>query len=84
MPSLSDAIADLIRRAEDDIVSFEGRMREVEPSYRLGDQVELAGELYTVDRYQREGMPGYWLRRQRRDDLFLPIDMERSLRAVVH
>jgi hypothetical protein len=57
-----DPIAESVRLGEADIALFEARMREVIPAYQQGDRVELHGEVFEVSGYQREEMPGYWLR----------------------
>ena len=59
---LPDPIAEAVRLPEADILAFEARMREVIPAYQSGDRVELHGDEFEVSSYQREGMPGYWLR----------------------
>jgi hypothetical protein len=78
------SIAECLRLAEDDIADFEARMRGVSPTYRVGDRVEVLGETYEVASFQREGTPGYWLKRPGEDALFLPLDLEEVLRSVVH
>ena len=80
---LPDPIAEAVRLAEAAIANFEARMREVTPAYQRGDRVELLGDLFEVSRYQREGMPGYWLRGEP-EKLFLPTDLEFLLRPVVN
>jgi hypothetical protein len=72
-----------VRLAEAAIADFEARMREVTPAYERGDRVELHGEVFEVSSYQREGMPGYWLRGET-EKLFWPMDLESVLRPVVH
>jgi len=83
LPMPSDTAAELLRLAEKEIVDFEARMREVMPVYEPGDRVELYGEVFEVMSFQREGMPGYWLRRSGKEALFLPADLEEALRPVV-
>jgi hypothetical protein len=78
-----DPVAELVRLAEDDIADFETRMREVEPFYRVGDRVQLLGEVCEVAAYEWHGMPGYWLRKPGKDDLFLPVDLEGVLWPIV-
>jgi len=78
---LPDPIAESIRLVEADILAFEARMREVIPAYRPGDRVDLHGEEFEVSSYQREGMPGYWLKGSR-EELFWPVDLERVLRPA--
>lgn len=78
---------DLLRRyaeqAEQDIATFEARMRQVEPTYKVGDRVDLYGEIFEIVRYEREvGMPGYWLVREGSEDIFIPIDTETRLQLV--
>jgi hypothetical protein len=76
-----DPIAELARLTEADIAAFEARMRKVIPTYQPGDRVELHGEVFEVVSYQKEGMPGYWLKRES-EVLFLPVDLERVLRPA--
>lgn len=52
------------------------------PAYRPGDRVELHGEEFEVSSYQREGMPGYWLLKGSREELFWAVDLERVLRPT--
>lgn len=75
------AAAKLIRQGEQDLAHFEARMRLVTPSYQVGDRVELLGEIFEVETFEREGMPGYWLRGDY-DDLFVPVDLEEVLRIT--
>lgn len=77
-----NSIEELIRLTEADIAHFESRMREVPPSCQPGDMVALHGEVFSVISYQRDGMPGYWLRSK--DEIFLPIDLEGTLLPVTH
>jgi hypothetical protein len=78
-----DPIAELVRLAEADITDFEARMQEVVPFYRVGDRVQLLGEVYEVAGFERGGMPGYMLRAPGKDDLFLPVDLEGVLWPVM-
>ena len=71
------------RLTEADIADFEARMRQVPPAYQPSDRVYLHGEVFEVTSYQREGMPGYWLR-EKEKALFFPIDWENPLQPVVH
>jgi len=82
-PMTPDPISEAVRLAKAAIADFEVRMREVTPAYQRGDRVELHGEVFEVSGYQREGMPGYWLRGET-ENLFLPLDLEGQLRPVVH
>lgn len=77
------AVAELVRLAEAEIAAFEVRMRMVVPLYEVGDRLELHGEVFEVAGFEREGMPGYWLKRPGEDVLFLPMDLERVLQPVV-
>ena len=77
-----DPITKAVHLAEADILAFEVRMREVIPAYRPGDRVDLHGEEFEVSSYQREGMPGYWLKGSK-EELFLPVDLEGVLRPVL-
>ncbi|HEX4960915.1 MAG TPA: hypothetical protein VF173_08760 [Thermoanaerobaculia bacterium] len=79
-----DVLREFVRLAEADIASFEARMREVSPAYQSGDRVLALGDLFEVVRYQRDGMPGYWLKGQGCAQLFWPVDLERVLAPVVH
>ena len=83
LPMTPDSIFEVVRLAEADIADFEARMRRVTPAYQRGDRVELHGEVFEVSSYQREGMPGYWLRGET-EKLFWPMDLEGLLRLVVH
>jgi hypothetical protein len=74
-------VAELIRRGEDDTAAFEERMRLVIPLYQVGDRVELLGEVFEVEAFERDSMPGYWLRGDD-DDLFVPVDLEGVLRRA--
>jgi hypothetical protein len=79
-----DPVSDLVLLAEADIKAFEARMREVVPAYQPGDRVVLLGEVFEVAQFQREGMPGYWLGRSAREEVFLPLDLEGRLQLLVH
>jgi hypothetical protein len=69
------------RETEARIADFQKRMRLVEPTYKVGDRVELDGEIFEIVRYEREvGEPGYWL--AGREDLFIPVDTESRLKPV--
>lgn len=78
---LANLVAEAVRLTETDILAFEARMREVIPAYRPGDWVALYGEEFEVSSYQREGMPGYWLKGTK-EGLFLPVDLEEVLLPV--
>ncbi|HEX4962481.1 MAG TPA: hypothetical protein VF173_16725 [Thermoanaerobaculia bacterium] len=79
-----ECVREMIRLAEEDIASFEARMRAIAPVYQPGDRVLLHGEWFEIARYEPEGMPGYWLRSLGKHDLFLPLDLERELQPIVH
>jgi hypothetical protein len=81
---LPDLILEYVRQREEAIADFERRMREVVPIYEVGDRVEFYGDVFEVNRYERQSMPGYWLKRPGTQDLFLPVDLERELKLVVH
>lgn len=86
---VSEDDPDLLKRyaeqTEQDIAAFEARMRGVEPTYKVGDRVDLYGDIFEIVRYEREtGMPGYWIARKGSEDLFIPIDTEERLQPVVH
>jgi hypothetical protein len=61
---------ELFRQNEEAIAAYQARMRAVPPTYQPGDQFEFLGEVYEICRYQREGEPGYWLRRDK-DEIFI-------------
>jgi hypothetical protein len=79
-----DPVSELLRLVEADIADFEARMRAVVPAYRVGDRVEIYGELFHVSGFTQEGMPGYWLSGERREVLFWAMDQEGVLQPVVH
>lgn len=80
----SDPITELARATEEDIATFEAKMRRVTPSYRIGEHVEFLGKIFQVESFEADGMPGYWLRRPGRDALFFPLDLEGALQPNVH
>jgi hypothetical protein len=79
-----NTISDLLRLVEADIADFEARMRAVVPAYGVGDRVELHDEAFEISTMEESEMPGYWLKKQRREPLFLPIDQEHLLKPLLH
>jgi hypothetical protein len=73
----------VVRLAEVAIADFEARMHEVILSYRIGEPVDLHGDVFKIVGFQTEGMSGYWLQSPGMRRLFLPVDLERALRPIV-